>query len=821
MSRFYLAYALRSLWRGGQRSVLALACIAFAVLSLVSMQILAGIVRAATVVPARAQLGGDFALSRKQPFSQTDLAQLEAARAQGLVRGFTLFAPNAELTMLRRPSSGRVHFLSRALGVDAQTFPLVGEIVLAQPVEGNLRELLRAAGSVLVTRDVAARMRLALGDTVYLGGLGGTASTPLRVTAIAAVIPDRQGDSMLFDLATAQHIAGDQGVVWSAGVLGPESAAQEFQQKGWTVTRSKDVKPGTAARVFSFMLKGAGLLGLLLGGIGVANTLTVALARRTQEIAVLKTIGYRRRDLLALLGVETAILGLIGSLLGGLLALGLSRQLMVLLDATEGSLMLQYRVDAATVAGGTLAGVITALVFGTYATLRASAVRPALLLRQLQPPPTRGSRLTLFTGTLVAGAVFAVLGSAIMGSLLQGIGVIAAGALGLVVLGLLFGLLLLAVLRLPIPGPLLHLARRNLQHQRGRAIVAVIALFVGSFTVGFASAAMLSARQRILAQRGSDAGLNLRIHARAAAENQIRQVLRNAQLEPLSALSVEVTAAAPDGRPRGVRTLAGLEPAEAQSTLQWVEGQWSDAPDAVHLPAALARRNGSSSLRLGDTIVARTAHGVAVLRIAGFFTTTEQQWSFGSLRMITSLTTARSLADAQSNLTVSAAIPVERAELLVDRLGAELPRAMVLSRRDFNDLLIRSYTSLFFFVAGMAGLAFLAGVVLIANAVGLALVERKRELGILKAIGYSSRHVLSTILLENAILGALAGATGVIAVRVVATIVNIRFRQVGLDLGPVMALALFLLAIGLALGAALVVAWRPSRMRPLAVLRQE
>ena len=189
--------------------------------------------------------------------------------------------------------------------------------------------------------------------------------------------------------------------------------------------------------------------------------------------------------------------------------------------------------------------------------------------------------------------------------------------------------------------------------------------------------------------------------------------------------------------------------------------------------------------------------------------------------MITTLTTARPLAGAEGRLTVSAALPVDQAERMVEQLGNQLPRAMVLSRRDFNDLVIRAYTSLFFFVAGMAGLAFLAGVVLIANAVGLALVERKRELGILKAIGYSSRNVLTTILLENVILGALAGGAGVVAVRITAGIINVRFRQVGLTLGPAGALALFLLSVGLAAGAALLVAWKPTRLRPLAVLRQE
>ena len=146
---------------------------------------------------------------------------------------------------------------------------------------------------------------------------------------------------------------------------------------------------------------------------------------------------------------------------------------------------------------------------------------------------------------------------------------------------------------------------------------------------------------------------------------------------------------------------------------------------------------------------------------------------------------------------------------------------MVVSKGDFNDLLVRAYTSLFMFVAGMSGLAFLAGVVLIANAVGLALVERKRELGILKAIGYARKHVLATILIENAILGALAGAAGVAAVQVMAALTNQRFFQARMHVGAPATFALLGFTIALALLTAAVVAWRPTRLRPLAVLRQE
>jgi putative ABC transport system permease protein len=155
--------------------------------------------------------------------------------------------------------------------------------------------------------------------------------------------------------------------------------------------------------------------------------------------------------------------------------------------------------------------------------------------------------------------------------------------------------------------------------------------------------------------------------------------------------------------------------------------------------------------------------------------TAQEDSPFRPTAIATSAETVRSIGSARAAVVATAAVQVANLDQAIERLSRELPAAMVLSKGDFNDLVVRAYTSLFMFVAGMAGLAFLAGVVLIANAVGLALVERKREVGILKAIGYTRRHVLATILIENAILGALAGAAGVAAVRLMTALTNQRF----------------------------------------------
>src|SRR5439155_9452851 len=71
-------------------------------------------------------------------------------------------------------------------------------------------------------------------------------------------------------------------------------------------------------------LRIVGLLALFIGGIGIINTMQVLLRRRQVEIAMLKTTGYRQVDLYALFGLEAALLGIIGGIIGTSAGVGAS-----------------------------------------------------------------------------------------------------------------------------------------------------------------------------------------------------------------------------------------------------------------------------------------------------------------------------------------------------------------------------------------------------------------------------------------------------------------------------------------------------------------
>jgi len=209
--------------------------------------------------------------------------------------------------------------------------------------------------------------------------------------------------------------------------------------------------------------------------------------------------------------------------------------------------------------------------------------------------------------------------------------------------------------------------------------------------------------------------------------------------------------------------------------------------------------------------------------VVGFFSPVED--NYAKLTSAPRILVNRPLALQlnRGNLMVSYAgrAPLAQLAPITQNLAQALPNASVLSRALETDARARVYDTLALFATSVAGLAFVAGAVLIANATSLALLERRREIGILKAVGYSSRKVLQTILLENSLLGVIAGVCGLVSIVIVVAIINVWQPAAKIGLNPPLMLIMAAVAILLALGSAAAVAWQPTQVRPLTVLRTE
>ncbi len=828
---FYLTYTARLLRRQGQHTILIIVSVAFGVMALVTMQLLNTMIAEALLEDQRIERGGDLHIeqSNDEYLTEADIAQIDTLRVNGQIETYTLISRTYAM-LIKREGDTKTGITMYAQGVDPEVFPLLGSFQIREPHNATLAETIRPSKTIAITRDLADDMNLKVGDPVVVtDGMGG-APQRLIIGGVIEMSPSHMAKSAYYSLETARLLANNQQAITGAELIvngNQQTIADTLSASGWTVLAADDFSEGEkkVRIVFNFGLKGAGILALLVGGIGVANTMQVVLARRSTEVAILKTMGYRRWHLMLMFGIETALIGAVGSLIGTGAALLVGHPLARSMERT-GIFLLEWHVEPQALISGALAGIATSLIFGFYAILRASAVRPAAMLRHFETSKSWHQWLSAIGVYAVLVIPFGVVSIFILGSVTQGIGVILLALVGFVVLGLIMGSALWLVTRLPMSG-MFKLARNNLKRQKMSLVFALIALFIGVVAISIAAATMIAAQEEMDEQLASLEGTNLGIYARADQEAEIQAKI--ATLKGVKSLHVRHMAELPaldvlindEWQPVEITWLEGRQYAEPAWGLDLFGADWGGSLQNAYLPDTL--RDLYGGLQPGMVLRLRDVSGdVQELTLAGFFQRdNSQSMTMTQRSVIVDQSVLDALGSTQSTALFEGEIDVDQLNAVSKTLSDAFPGAMVISASDLREVIQGMLFSLFAFVITVAGFALVAGAVLISNAVGLSVIERRHEIGVMKTVGYTSRHVLLTLVLEHSQLGVLAGVLGTLAVKVAFRIVREAQPDVVLSLDFVTGLAVIAVCTGFALVSVLWVAWRPTRVPPLVILRGE
>lgn len=725
---FFSKYALKRLKNGGQRVFIALLAVAFGVMSLIAMTAVSDTIKNTLSSPPNEALGGDLMLyPSANTISAADLAAIADAKAQGIISAYTPMTSHFSLLM-RTLDDGRARFVHRGVGIDPAVYPLAGELVISPPHGQPLASLLTEIGTTVITRDLVTQYGLAMGDKIRIAPIDGLPlPIPLTITGILDSTPTGYGQSLYYSLETAQLLFGETLVYPYVIANAPDSdlAAKALGAAGLSVTRADQqrAEADTIASLFNLLLRGAGVMGLIVGGIGIANTMQVLVAQRRHEVGILKTLGCSQRDMVYISILEVGLLGLLGSLVGATAAQWVAERIISLFANTT-SLLMVWKFDLGLTLSGICIGLITTLIFAFYAIYRTSQIRPTVIFRQEDRQVSgwkeRLKPLRFYTVLLIP---FGALTTVIMGSLQDGIGVIAVALGGLIVFSSLLGVSTWVLLRV-IPSfgqPLMKMAQNNLRKRAASFLFAMIALFIGVFTLGFATTVLQVSFGEFSARQPTE-GPNLTILV-------------------------------------------------AQDLVPQVEG--------------MLRQHGATDITTQDST-----------NPSGYF--------------------------IPDNLALYAKIDPARESELARLIGEAFPNSLTLTQTDILAEMNRNFNNLFGLAIAMAGLALLAGVMLVANVVSLALIERRYEIGVMKAVGYTRRDILTLFSLEYGFIGFIASVIGILGVQAAIIFITlIEGASVGLlILHPLIALSILVIGVTLTLVTALASAWTPSSIRPLYLVNQ-
>jgi putative ABC transport system permease protein len=906
-TRMYWSYASRSLVRGGQRTLLAIFCVAVGVLAIVSLQLVTNAVMASFTGNVRALNGGDVAVNTVTPLASEDLASFDHLQQLGTITGYT-----AAYSVRAQVRTDAAALRIGVYAVDPARFPLAGGVTFTDPAGGSLAALLHSDTIVTTSRQAQA-FNLKVGDSFLFSASDGRAAQ-VTVGGIIASSGFFAGPTtlMAFDAYTALPSALGQAAGYNqvyADVPGHTDAnaataeqaiRQQFPLAATQTTKELLASQQSDVQTVQYFLQIVGLLALLIGGVGIVNTIQVALRRRRVEIAMLKTAGYQRRDLYTLFGLETGLLGLLGGIVGALAGVGVSFLVgTVLGNALQ--IAVPVTLDVRTVGAGVAVGFVTALIFGLLPIVQASAVRPVAVLRELTARASVPGRLaSLGLSALVAVLFFALALGIVQNPLVAGGAVVGTGVI-LALLGAVLGVLVLVISRLPVPESIrwwyalvvgagllvgaaltvadsafgvlvlavaacvgisvllprpakanVKMALRDMGRRKARSVATLIALTVGLFAIGL----VLVLGQDIhgvLATYLDSSNINIAIVAgggdHAAVEQQLSQVpgLTNESVSPIAQVQPVAINGQPIAQLVQAATAGGKFNAnDVLSRLDGVQGYdlaGGQTPNAslfkivqgtqdTHLGHILAGSDAGSgaallplddsraplNLRLGDTITLAdpATHAQSTITVAGFYNYT---LAFEPIQV--DGTVVATLTQGSPPYLYMAYVAPNTADRTLAHIQAAVPGVQTFSVADTFTQITGYLNNLVIVLITIASLAMLAAIIIIANAVALAMLERRHEIGILKAVGYTSRSVLSEVLVENGVIGFIGGVLAMALVALATRLLGSFLFNTAFAMPAVTVLELVPAAVVVCMLVAALVAFGATRVRPLEVLRYE
>lgn len=855
----YLKLPWRSLSDHWGHTLFAIFSVVVGVAIIVVMLNLSEIINRSTVSDARLRLHADLLVELDEV--TTDLAFFEALQAEGLITNYT-----GSLEQQVQIRSGAASSLVTAVGVEPGVYPLYGELPLLDEA-GNFTgtdgaSLLTTEDTAVLTSNAFDRLGLDVGDEVLLVNDGSTTVRVQGTTPPAGPVPLSFDSSTIFGFIVLDKIdaaivvgepAGSVNRVYLqlADEANLDQVMAQISQHAptWEMLSFRQVAEQTGSRleVITQLLRYVGLLSLLVGGVGVAHTVQANFSRRHLQIAMLKAMGFRTRQIFLQLSLEALWIGLLGSILGiglGLLASWASIRLV------EGFIFqsLTFQVSTFAVIAGLMVGTLTILVFSILPILSASRARPADLFRHTESDtPTRG-RSVLLLALLPLVLALGIMSGIILGDMGQGV-IFAFGLFivcGLLIL-LLVGLLWL-ISHLPhFRSPILGLTLTNIGRQRRRAATAVLAFTVGIFAVGTITVLAENARSGInqvwqqavaydliaFVPVGEDVAAiadDLREHEEVTAVDQSR--LSRLTLDAINDAAADTFLDTYQAAIREAGIIGMMNSVEGRDLTHPLpdkhleSGRMLTAADTGQPVAIVSSLIAETvPLDIGSTITFVPDSGEPfTLEIVGIYR--EMGWSVGGTGLLTSIETIAAADDhAGAVLRIKANPEIEDSNAAIAQIiNQRYPMLFVLESQE----LLYSFTSLLdtlsIFPTLVAFLSLFAGAVIVANNVILALLDRRSEIGILKAVGIRRGKVLLLLLLENGLFGFIGSTLGLLLAVLAAYLVTSQ-GLLGESVAPVFngATITAVLSGGLFIVflTTILATWSTVQARPLAVLRNE
>jgi len=677
----------------------------------------------------------------------------------------------------------------------------------AQVLQGRLP----AAPTEIALETATLRYsHLYVGDSTTIV-LGGQVSEVHIVGEISLGSPMAGATIVVIDPATATATFAPTGLVPDLAVYAKNgvSQAQLVENLDAALPAQAEAVTGDSVRaeakssieealgfVSTFLLVFAGI-SLFVGAFIIANTFTMSVRERMREFALLRAIGASPSQVFASILLQAAAIGVVGSALGIAGGLGLVSALRVLFERMGMTLSGSIPLDGPTVLVSIGIGTLVSLLAALVPARRAALVPPVEAMRDDVVDQERSLRVRSIAGwALVALGVAGVLAAltrpqADQAGTFLGLGA-AAAVLGMLTLAPVIARFIVSGLAVPFVAlirPVGRLARGNVTRNPRRTASTAGALMIGMALVGAASvlAATTQASTREIVASDVHADFILQSATGSippTALASLRDLDSVAKLDTFDIGSAVVTragATAVPGTTTDPTTLVGMDFSAFGSTIKVDEIDGTMASVGTDGVAVLRSEAKAHGWKVGDQVTLTSDLGTRTATVRAVFVS-----AVVDAPMVVSKTLYDELVPADQSL-VKTAIVTDAAGTTPGAVRSDIVTVVkpyvvisVLDSAEFASSLAQQVDQILVILYALLGLSIVIAVLGIVNTLALSVIERTREIGLLRAVGLGRSQLAGTVVIESVLTAVFGTVVGVgVGVALAAAMPTV-FSDVGL-----------------------------------------
>ncbi|HXZ99970.1 MAG TPA: FtsX-like permease family protein [Candidatus Binatia bacterium] len=641
----------------------------------------------------------------------------------------------------------------------------------------------QAADDMVIDQATATRQHLAVGDQVEVSFKGGPAQS-FRISGIAefgnqtsvagasfALFTEPTAETLLqaggtynaIDASVQSGVTALQlrtriSSALSGDAVTVQTGQQAASQAEQTAVTTINNFVGTPLLVFA-------LIAVFVGSFLIVNTFSILVAQRTQELALLRAVGATRGQVFSEVVTEAAITGVVASLLGFVLGLLVARVLVRIFSSTA-----TLSVGADALIWSLVIGTVVTVVAAAFPARRATHIPPVAALREAVPETHDLPRGRIAAGSLVlAAGVAGLLGTLFTANVNTGPNL---AILGLSVLAIFLGMALLApglvrpvaaVLGWPArrlrgaPGRLAgENARRNPRRTAltasalmiGLALVTAVAVLTESVEASIDAAIDGSVRAQlvVLDQRGGG-GFTPDIASTLRQDPRLTDI---AELRSSDVLVGNVST-----------SLLALDPSQLSRVLDLSMTTGSAASIATQNTAVVDSTTAAADgLQLGSRVAMTFPRGDRINAVVGGIYSPDALINGYLVSLATLAPHVVSQQDDAVLVNPASGVSLSTAQASLLHDLQSFPVLTAMTKAEYKDLVSTGLNSFLNLIYVLLGLAIIIAVVGIINTLALSVLERTREIGLLRALGMTRTQTREMVAWESVIIALLGAVLG-------------------------------------------------------------